>query len=435
MVLFLRKNLGLISIFILLLVPIVRWFLIAPLDLRFFDLNTTMTSLGQLAGLVGITLFSVNLILSSRLKFLDRFFYGLDRVYNHHRTIGAIAFSLLLFHPLFLVVKYIQISLRSAALFFIPVGNQPGVNFGIIALFLMIVLMGITFYLSLKYQNWKLTHKFMVAVFIFAILHVISVTSDVSRDSFLRFYILGLSFLGLAGGFYRAFLSGFINRDFKYRVKRVSALSNEVTEVELEPTGRVIEFKPGQFVFVRFSGESVSSESHPFSISSAPGGNNLKLTIKSLGDFTGTLKNLKAEDPVLVAGPFGKFSYENVSSKDQIWIAGGIGITPFLSMARNLGNSDRKIDLYYCVDNQKEAVLSDELATIAARNGNFNLIPWYSTEKGYINGQRISDLSGGFTSKDILLCGPVGFMQALKKQLLKLNVARRRIHFEQFNFR
>lgn len=427
---YLRQNIGWIFILVLIFLPVWRWFLIVPLSSRVASFVITMLSFGQIAGLAGVTLFSINLILSSRLKFIDNLLYGLSNSYNLHHKIGVFAFSLLLFHPLFLSVRYISISLKAAALFFIPQGFEP-ITYGIIALSLMIVLLSITFYLTkLKYNHWKLTHKFMVLVFVFAFLHILLIPSDISRDSLLRIYILSFAILGLALGFYRAFLSKYINRNLKYKVKSVVMLNKNVIEIELEPEGKVMDFLPGQFVFVIFFGDKISRESHPFSISSPPDKNNLKLVIKSLGDFTENLRNVKAGGVVSIDGPFGRFSYRNFENKNQIWLAGGIGITPFLSMARSLSESNYKIDLYYCTSNRSEAVLLDELSVI---NSNIKVMPWYSEEKGFITAESVFNLSGGLEGKDILLCGPVQFMKGLERQFLKLGVKNKNIHFELFN--
>lgn len=433
MTIFLRKNIGLIAIIILSLLPIGIWSLVEPLSLRFFDFNTTMTSFGQIAGLVGMVLFSVSLILSLRSKWLDEFFYGLSNLYNIHQKIGAIAFSLLLFHPLFLVVKYIQFSLRQAALFFLPF-RDIAISFGIISLFLMIVLMALTFYVSLKYQRWKISHKLMVVVFIFALLHSFYITSDISRNQILRVYILGLGIIGLAVGFYRSFLHKFFNRNFLYIVKEVTQLKADIVSIKAVSKDRIIKFKPGQFVFVSFTSQGVSRESHPFSIVSAPDDSNLELVIKSLGDFTSQLKNLKVGDTLSVEGPFGKFSYRNILNFNQIWIAGGVGITPFLSMVRSLKNDYHKIDLYYCTKDTAEAILSDELLKVASVNKNFRVFIWCSNQNGHINAEIISKQSNGLAGKDIFLCGPSAFISGLKNQFLKLNINKKNIHWEEFKF-
>jgi len=431
---FFRKNIGWITILLLAFLPVARWVELLPLNYRFFDLSVTMTSFGQITGLVGMAMFSVSLILGARLKFLDNYFYGLDRVYQNHHIIGAVSFSLLLFHPLFLVFKYVQFSLRDAALFFLPSVNQA-MNYGIISLFLMMVLMIMTFYISLKYQRWKFFHKFMVVVFIFAILHSYYTVSDISRDFILRFYILGLAGAGLVGGIWRIYLERFLNSKFDYEIKKVIKPRPDVFEIEMVPKNRVLEFEPGQFIFIKFISQKITRESHPFSIASAPGDTSLKLVVKSLGDFTSELGNLQAGDRAIIEGPFGKFSYKDAVSRDQIWIAGGIGITPFLSMAKSLKNTNYKIDLYYSLKSKNDAVLFTELYNIAFTNKNFKIIPWYTDEKGYVNAQIISKTSEGLDGKEIFLCGPPAFMESLNGQFRKMGIGKERIHWENFNFK
>jgi len=434
MISFFRKNMGWLTILLLALLPIARWAVILPLSYRFFDLSATMTSLGQIAGLVGMAMFSISLILGARLKALDRYFYGLDKVYQNHHIIGAVSFSLLLFHPLFLVVRHIQFSLRDAALFFLPSADWAR-NFGIVSLFFMIVLLVLTFHIQLKYQHWKLSHKFLVLVFIFAVLHSFYATSDISRDNILRFYILGLASLGLAAGFWRSFASKFFNKNFEYEVVKLTALRPDVFQIEMFPKDGAMEFESGQFIFVSFASRGVSAESHPFSIASAPDAENLRIVVKALGDFTEKIKNLKVGDKVSIEGPFGGFSYKKAPSKNQIWVAGGIGITPFLSMAANLKDDSYKIDLYYSVKSGEEAVMLDELAGIMFINKNFKVIPWITNTKGYLNGSAITELSGGLEGKDIFLCGPPVFMESLRGQFMKLGIKEERIHWENFNFK
>jgi len=418
-------------IFILSIIPFIIWVFMQPLGLRFSDISSITTSLGQILGLVGMTLFSINLILAGRLKFFDKYFKGLDRVYNNHHKLGLISFSLLLFHPLFLVVKYITISIRDAGLFFVPFVNMP-ITWGIISLFLMIVFISLTIYINLKYQSWKFSHKFMTLVFVFAILHTFFITSDISRNNFLRYYILILAFVGLVVSIRQAFLGKFLNRKLKYKIKNINQLNEDILEIEMEPLNKRVVFNPGQFAFFNFFGSGVRSESHPFSISSSNNESNLKITVKNLGDFTSRLKNIKKGDSVLIDGPYGNFSYNKIKNKNQIWIAGGIGITPFLSMAKSL-ESDYNVDLYYSVRENKEAVNVDWLNELDRKNSNFKFNLWISSEKGYINGGLISSLSNGLDGKDIFLCGPTLFMESLKNQFASLGVDINKIHYENFS--
>ncbi len=404
-----------------------------PLSLRFFDLNSTTTSFGQITGLLGMILFSINLILSNRSRFFDKIFSGLHIFYDHHKWIGAVSFCFLLFHPLFLVVKYITVSVNSAAMFLLP-GTNFAITMGIIALGAMIVLLVITLYLKIKYHIWRFSHKFMVGVFVFAILHTLLISSDISRDMFLRYYIFIFAFIGLAMGAYRSFFRIFFNKDFEFKVVKVNILNNSVAEIEIEPVDRKIEFRSGQFIFIRFVGVGISSEPHPFSIASNTGDDNLKIVIKSLGDYTSTINKVIKGMVAKVEGPFGSFYENNNSVKKEIWIAGGVGITPFLSMARSLGNINHNIDLYYCLKNPSEAVLLKELNAISVSNTKFRVITWYSEEKGFINADIIEKGSNGLKDGVVYICGPLPFMRILQSQFISKGVDKNNIHFEEFNF-
>lgn len=419
-------------IYILSVIPILIWLTLEPLAFRFADANAVTTSIGQVLGLLGMTLFSINLILAGRLKFLDRFFHGLDKVYKNHGRIGSLAFSFILFHPIFLVVKFVSISLRQAGLFFVPFLNMP-VTWGIISLLLMIILISLTFYIKLKYNVWKISHKFMILAFAFSVLHVLTITSDVSQSSLLKYYILTLAALGIFVSVRSAILGKLLVKKYQYKIKRITNLNDDITEVEMEPVSGKMKFTPGQFAFFSFLGDKISDESHPFSLSSTLGENNLKVTIKNLGDFTSQIRNLKLDDRVTVDGPYGGFSYRKAENKEQIWIAGGIGITPFLSMAKSLDN-DYKVNLFYSVKEDKEAVYQNELKELSERKENFKSNIWSSKEKGYINSNYVSEISNGLENKDIFLCGPLSFMESLKNQFVSNGVDINKIHYENFTF-
>lgn len=426
-----RGYLGWIIFLILSLLPVVFWYFSKPINGRFINLTTTLTSLGQIFGLVGMAIFALNLVLGARLRFLEHYFGGLNRIYIFHHIFGSIAFILLLFHPLILAIKFAQVSIRNAALFLLPSADWS-INFGIIALLLMMLSLVLTFFVKLPYQVWKFSHKFLGFAFFFAALHSFFIQSDISRDLMLRFYMFVLSSAGIIAFVYRAILAKFLVKYFEYVVENVKILAENVVEIEMRPKNKRMNFVPGQFVFVSFVGDNISAESHPFSISSAVPEKNLKLVIKSLGDYTSQLKNLTPGTLAKIEGPFGRFSYQNFENKNQIWIAGGIGITPFLSMARSLENFEYQIDLYYCVNREKEAIFLEELLKISLQNPNFRVIPFYSEKQGFINANIIQEISGDLFRKEILLCGPPAMIKNLKEQFLKLKVARKNIHSEEF---
>jgi len=426
----LRANLGWITVFVLSSIPLVIWVLMKPLSVRFLGFAASLTSFGQVTGLLGMSLFSIALVLSARLKFLDDYFGGLNRAYLAHHVVGGTAFILLLFHPLVLSLRFVPVSLKAAALFLLP-GADSTNTFGIIALFLVMLCLVITFFLEFPYPKWKLSHKFLGAAFFFAGFHSFFVASDISQSQALKVYMLALAAVGMFAFVYRSLLSGFFVKYFEYTVASIKPLSETLVELELKPKGERMEFLPGQFVFLSFVGDNISAESHPFSMSSAATEGNLRFIIKSLGDYTSQLKDMKIGTLAKVEGPFGQFSNKG-RNRNQIWIAGGIGITPFLSMSRSFQGSEYGVDLYYCVRTDSEAIFFKELQTISERSKNFRVIPFCSEKEGYLDAKAILKMSGGIHDRDIFICGPPKLMRSLREQLLKLKVPEKNIHSEEF---
>lgn len=434
---FFKNNLGWILVIILSLIPAFLWFGMLPVQYRFGGTTQIFTSLGQLTGLVGITLFALSLILSGRFKFFDENLHGLNRVYINHHRIGAIAFILLLFHPIFLTYRLIIFSLKIASNFWLPDSNWA-LNFGSISLFGMIILLILTFFVSLKYNVWKKTHKFMGLAFFFGGLHAFFINSDISRNIALRWYVLSLSAVGIFVYLYRTVFGKFFVKKYNYVLDGVKRLNNNVIQINLNPLDKkdAFNYSAGQFAFLSFKNNLISEEWHPFSFISIPKDGNVKFAIKNLGDYTSMLAGLPTGTMVEIEGPFGQFSFQNFPSKKQIWIAGGIGITPFISMAKNFSeekNNYYNIDLYYSVKTESDLVLMDDLLKISEMNNNFRFFPFISEKMGNINIKYITQNSGDLKNKEILLCGPMPMVSSLKKQFKTIGVKKNNIHSEEFN--
>ena len=150
-----------------------------------------------------------------------------------------------------------------------------------------------------------------------------------------------------------------------------------------------------------------------------------------VGDYTSLLKKLTKDTPVKLEGPYGRFCY-HYHGKNQIWIAGGIGITPFLSMAGSLNDPSYNIDLFYSVHNQQEAIYLNELVHISSRIKGFRVFPFYTEAQGRLNAEIVQATVGNLKGKEIFLCGPPPMMKALRSQFNKLKVHNRKIHSEEF---
>ncbi|MFZ1249012.1 MAG: ferric reductase-like transmembrane domain-containing protein [Candidatus Saccharimonadales bacterium] len=439
---------------VLCLVPVILWARIHPLS-TVQGFIPTMLNLGRVTGLIGTVMYALNLVYATRLRFLEYWFGGLNRVYIAHHVLGGLALIMLSFHPLFLALRYVTTSMKDAALLLVPNGLFPinhlfdtnsvqhavvlqqwAIMFGVIAFWGMVALLVVTFFIKLPYRLWLFTHKFLGLAFFIGGLHIFFISSDTSRDPAMKWYILTMVLIGLVAFVYKTVVGAIFIRRYKYTVDAVKIVAGNVTQVLMSPQSQVMPYKPGQFVFVRFrnGGPGVSREWHPFSISSAPNEYQLELSVKGLGDYTNKLGTLLAGATADIEGAYGRFSYTNYTCTDQIWVGAGIGISPFLSMLKNLPVSGCKVDLYYVVKTESELIDWDKIAQHAnARYGYVRVIPYIGDKQaGHLNADYIEGVSQTLSGKDFYLCGPPGMMQDLRKQLRAKGVPATSIHSEEF---
>ena len=398
--------------------PVVLWVSI-PDQISAFSL----LGIGKILGLFGTALFSISFFLSTRLSILEKIFGGFNKIYDAHSKIGQAALIVLLFHPIFLLQNN-SISASSAIRFFIPSENWA-INWGIFSLFGMLILIIITLYLRPKYNLWKFTHKFLGFAFFLAALHIYLIPSDTSQNIPLRLYMLGIVGLGLLSFSYKTLLGSFFIKQFECVVSEVHVLSERIVEIILTPVAGTLSYTPGQFGFLSFKNSQMSSESHPFSFTSTNDKQYISVLIKKLGDYTEKINEIPIGSQAWIEGPYGNFSFKTSRYKNQVWIAGGIGITPFMSMARSLKPTDHyTIDLYYCVRNPEEAVKIPELQALSQNlQGIFRFILYCSSQSGHISPQYISKNSGGLEQKSFFLCAPVPMIHAMRYGLQKAGVS------------
>ena len=425
-----RHNIGNYVIIGLTLIPLLFWYPHANVS----GVNNIFLAAGQVLGLMGSVLFSLNFMLSARLRFLEKYFGGLNRIYIIHHIIGAIALIFLLYHPVMISLFYLPLSVVAAAkILFAGPSNVP-VFLGLTALAVLIIALILTFFIKLPYQIWKLSHKFLGLSLFLASLHIYLIPSTVSVSLPLRIYILGISVVGIAAYLYRSIFDKLLIRKYKYKVEAVNKLGNDVTEAVMSPLEKPMNYLPGQFIFINFESLGITRETHPFSLTSSPDTPQLSLGIKSSGDYTETIKLLKKDAVAEIEGPFGYFTFYRYGTNRQIWIAGGIGVTPFISMARSLAMPNPyRIDMYYVVSTADEAVYQKELEKIAAQISGFKLFPHFSKTMGRFNTESLAKSSPDFVGADIFLCGPPPMMKSLKDQLKKVKVKGYRIHSEEFS--
>jgi len=392
---------------------------------------------GEILATTAIVLLSCSLVLATRAPLLERFFGGLDRMYLWHRWSAVAAVVLLLPH---------RVLVTSAP---DPNLNELGSVLGQVTLIGLVLLLwalaprlsAVMRRLPTQVQRWFTLHRLTGLFIVAGLVHGALVDPVLRRSTILLGWYVAVAAVGTAAYVYRELFLRFFSRrwQYDYKVKAINRLDPRALEVVLAPTARPLPFVAGQFVFVHFGG-SAEWERHPFSVSSAPQERDLRLSIEALGDYTQHLSDtLQPGAPAIVRIAFGLFDYRQ-GTREQVWIAGGIGITPFRSWIRAFPTEQQiefDIDLYYTVRSEDEALFLDEIRTAATQHPSFRPHIIYSQRDGPLTMEHIVETSGGGTiiAKDVYMCGPSGMTESFQHALRKLGVPPIHIHFEHFTFR
>lgn len=411
-------------------ITLILWLLAKPNML--FLKNTPFLALAQIAGLWAATIVSLNFVLAARLKTISQFLGGLDKAYLFHTQTGKIAFFYMLIHPTLILVD----ALPNTSLLSLYIKPFVDISYdmGKISLFLFTTLLILTLIIKLPYHIWRRTHQLMVIPMLFLLFHIFLIVSDVSAYMPLRIWMIGMVSVGIILYVYKMFIYPFYGPKHMYIVKKITDLGI-ANEIILKPISNKINFEPGQFVFVQFISKKVNQEEHPFSVSSSPHENYIRLTIKKSGDFTNKLGLLKVGEKAKIYGPYGLFGQKVFTSKKPlVFIAGGIGITPFLSILSYLSQNkiNKKVRLFYTYSGKSQAIYKKELN--ALKNNQITIITHNSRIKGRITAKKILKATSDKNAL-IFLCGPIGMMKSLSHQFKNLGINEKNILFEDFNLK
>lgn len=424
-----KRNTGNFVIIALVLLNLVVWLVFPPVDDG--RENFARQYAAEIIGSNNIILMACSLFLSTRPKWAEKYFGGLDKMYVTHRHTGTAAFLLIFAH-----VLTVPITTTGWGL-----GNYLGIMafMGIVTIVLITLAPRIPFLNKLTggdYNDWKKFKRYIGIFFILAFIHALTVPDPL--DAFIAINWVQIFFIiGTASYLYTEVLGRFFKKYVQYTVEAVNHPNQSTTEVVMGAKKDPIQKqRAGQFLFVRFM-ENGLNESHPFTISSAPHEDVLRLTIKACGDFTRDLfANLKAGTAAIIEGAYGMFDYKTGGPK-QIWVAGGIGVTPFLSFIRDLKTGlNHDVDFYYTVRHREEAVFVDEIEETAKKNPRLQARLRFSSTGGSLTVEEIIRNAGGdIRGYHVYMCGPLPMVQAFEKKFIEAGVSVENIHFEEFNFR
>lgn len=399
-----------------------------------------LRALGILTGAAGAALWVMSLLLMLRFPALDRHFGGLEAQYFAHHVTGTWCYLLLLVHPLLLVAAAWWASPVAAAALAAPWMQPWSVGAGWLALLGLMTMMFATFFSGLPYTQWRRWHAASGVAYGFALLHVAVLLPAAGAGRYGALLLIGLMVGGLVMLGVRHLLDRGRLGARTFRVEQVARASPTTVEVSLAPLpGQApLPYAPGQFVFVAFDptpGYAGCREYHPFTISSAPGSPGFTVSVKALGDCTARMQQLVAGTTARVQGPYGGLFRNADFSRPQLWLGGGIGITPFMAMAAALPADAAGVDLYYLARDGSEAFGLEALRAIAARQPRFRVFAFVANEDAQIVHAAVEASSAPLAEREVYVCGPPGMLQAVLQWLKQVGVPDAHIHAERFDFR
>jgi predicted ferric reductase len=403
-----------------------------------------LTALGQLTGLYAAYLALIQLVLMSRSPWLDQLF-GMDRLAWAHRWLGFATVWLIVGHGIFTTIGYAEGDGAGVVDEFVKLNATYGWVFPATIGGLLFIAVGISSLRAarrkLSYEAWFLLHLLTYAAIALGFLHQLVVGGDFMHDPLARAYWIALYVVAI--GLIVVFRVGApvaLNLRHQLRVARIVREGAGLTSIYV--TGRSLDrlrVRSGQYFVWRFLAGSSWWHGHPFSLSSAPNGEWLRITVKALGDDTRGLQRLMPGTRVWVEGPYGVLTGARRKRRRILLIAGGIGIAPLRALVESLPAGAGELTLLYRAREPKHVVFREELDALArlrgirvdylvGRRGSTEM-PWDPLAAQALRA-RVPDIA----ERDVYLCGPIAMMDRLEATLHELGVPRRHVHAERFAY-
>lgn len=424
------------------------WLLADDLLLAEYEFFALRSTLINYTGVIAMGVMSVGMLLALRPVSIEPWLGGLDKSYRLHKWLGITALVVSIVHWLWAQVPkwmvgwgwLVKPARRAAAepslAIFRFFREQRGLaeQVGEWAFYAAVVLIVLALVKRFPYRYFFKTHRLLAVVYLSLVFHSVILMKTGYWTSPVGMLMAALMF----GGSSAAFVSLF--RRVGHKRRAVGAIEelifhkdNRVLGVTVQLKDRWPGHKAGQFAFVTFDPKEGA---HPFTISSAwHEDGRLRFHIKGIGDYTARLpETLKVGNLVEVEGPYGFFDFSSRKT-GQIWIAGGIGITPFIARMQSLANrpDGKSIDLFYSTS-APDAGFIDRLQKLAKR-AKVRLHVLISAKDGRLTSERLCEDAPQWRSADVWFCGPAGFGQSLREGLVAKGFATADFHQELFDMR
>lgn len=409
---------GILFIIITLVLTATLWYFATPNE----DISV-LNKISHAVGGLAISGFFLVFLLSTRKKTIERWFKGLEHVYFYHKLLAVFSLAMVILHGQLQDMVPDWDEARETSL------GEIAKEIGELAQNGFIALIVIAFFAKfLKYEHWRFVHRLLIIPYAFGIYHAyFSSRYDLFQLSPLGIFTALTSIIGFVSAIY--ILTLYQETQFKHngQITGIRKIGSQAVELEMT-LDKKLKFKNGQFIFLKIFQNGLEQAPHPFSISGGDG-QKLYVTIKSLGDFTKKVnETIQLNTKIAIEGPYGHLNFEG-GRQHQLWVAGGVGITPFLSYLKSKP-IDCDIELFYTYRGQDDAILKDFLQEYAQNNANFkvNFVDTSVTERLNFENYTVKE------NTSIFMCGPEKMVKGFARQFKSKNTDAE-IDFEAFKFR
>jgi predicted ferric reductase len=394
-------------------------------------------------GYSGLAMMGLQFGLTARFRYVTEP-WGEDVIYHFHRQISQIAVGLVVAHALIMSATYPEMFALPGAIGEVPLGAV----FAFMSIFALIALVVTALWrvqLNIRYETWHLTHIALAVIAVAAgMAHMVGWAFYLS-DPWKRALWIGLTIFWIGLLLYvRIFKPLFMLRR-PYRVREVRKERGDTSTLVMQPDGHPgFRISPGQFGWLTLWASPFKITGHPFSFSGSAevADGRVEMSIRNLGDFTSAIHKVPVGQRVYLDGPYGAFTIGNPADM-HVLIAGGVGVTPMMSMIRTLADrgDKRPVILLYGSKDWESITFREELEALKARL-NLDVIhvlanppTGWTGEQGFISAEVFKrHLPPPYADHEYFICGPGVMMDAIEKTLGELGVPLTKYHSERYSF-
>lgn len=393
-------------------------------------------------GYAGLAMMGLQFGLTARFRWVTEP-WGEDVIYHFHRQVSLIAVALVIAHPVILIV--VRPDLIALLNFVEAPWRARFAALSVLALIVLVVSSLWRARLRMRYETWHYLHVVLAVVAVLTgLLHMVG-WGFYLTDPWKRALWVGLTAFWLGLLLYVRVVRPLVMLRRPYRVTQVRLERGDTTTLVMEPDGHDgFGFRPGQFGWLTVWGSPFRITGHPFSFSSSAETRDgtVEMSIRNLGDFTSTVGEIPEGTRVYVDGPYGAFTIGNPADM-HVLVAGGVGITPMMSIVRTLADrrDDRPVILLYGAQDWESVTFREELDELTGRL-NFTIVyvlanppVGWDGEQGFIRAEVLRrHLPPPYAAHEYFICGPPAMMDAIEEAVATLGVPMSKYHSERYSF-